>query len=617
MNKSKLFAWSSTFLLLMLVALRGIPAAQAEGVKGESAWSQKKTGIQALSKAMRAPAFADKDVASLRFAPVQAAAVDAMRTRNSAADTKLLQVGIHRDVRDEAPAMRNPRLVWKRTADGGQVTRLAIASPGAQAIRLGLNIRNIPAAAELRFANATGTPNAAMAVSGAEVQRLSREQPIYWTPVTEGEQQVVEIYFPAGVATETFRFSVESVSHLVITPTGALSGAKLGEAQTCNKDAVCQAQNPGLSDVTHAVARMLFTGTCGANGSAASCLCTGTLLNDADPSTQVPYFYSAAHCISTQSEAATLTTFWNYEAATCGGTSLRGDMTQLTGGALMLFTDPSNDVTLLELNNPAPQGAYFAGWDAAPLNGNEMVAVVHHPGGDMKKISLGQVVGSVVISNLGGNFTTMGFTDGSTQGGSSGSGLFTQSNGEYRLRGALTSGSASCLNGGNLSDTWNRDYFSKLDQVYAGIRSYLMGAGSGIATGGAQGPVGAPTQTTAAPPGSVDYSGAWQAVNENGWGFSMVRGLSGALGVVMYHYTTGGAPVWFIVGGGTFNGSTYSGQLYQFHGPLLGQAYDQAQVSSTMVGTLSINFASADAATATYSVNGLGGGTKSISRISF
>ena len=615
MNNSKRFIWSATFLLMVLLAVRGIPAAHAEGVKGESAWGQKKESA-ALSKTMRAATFADSDVASVRLAPMQAATIDAMRSHNSNAETKLLQVGVHRELRDEAPAMRNPKLVWKRTSDGGQATRLAIASPGAQALRLGLNVRNIPATAELRFANATGAPAAAMVVTGSEVQRLSREQPIYWTPVTEGEQQVVEIYFPAGVPTQSFRFSVESVSHLVITPTGSLAGAKLGEAQSCNKDAVCQAQNPALSDVSHSVARMLFTGQCGANGSTASCLCTGTLLNDADTSTQVPYFYTAAHCISTQSEAATLATFWNYEAATCGGTSLRSDMTQLTGGALMLFTDPSNDATLLELNDPAPAGAFFAGWDATPLGGNETVAVVHHPGGDMKKVSLGQVVGAAVISNMGGNFTLMGFTDGSSQGGSSGSGLFTQSGGQYVLRGALTSGSASCSNSGNLSDTWNRDYFSKLDQVYPAIRSYLMGTGAAASTGGAQGPArsGPQVQSVAA---GTDFSGAWQAQNENGWGFSMVRGNSGALGVVMYHYTTGGAPVWFILGGGTFNGSTYSGTLYQFHGPLLGQAYDQSQVSSSAVGTLSINFASADQATATYTVNGLGSGTKSISRISF
>ena len=43
-----------------------------------------------------------------------------------------------------------------------------------------------------------------------------------------------------------------------------------------------------------------------------------------------PGLYTAAHCIGTQAAAATLNTFWFFDAAACGGKSA-SDYRQLTG----------------------------------------------------------------------------------------------------------------------------------------------------------------------------------------------------------------------------------------------------------------------------------------------
>ena len=152
-----------------------------------------------------------------------------------------------------------------------------------------------------------------------------------------------------------------------------------------------------------------------------------------------------------------------------------GATTQVTGGAAFLFNDPSNDAVLLKLNNPAPAGAYFSGWDPNDVNANEVMTVIHHPGGDTKKVSVGKVLGITELSNVGGNFTTVAYTNGATQGGSSGSGLFTTSNGEYYFRGTLYGGTAACSSSGNPADNANRDYYSRLNQFYGAFRSYLGG----------------------------------------------------------------------------------------------------------------------------------------------
>ena len=197
-------------------------------------------------------------------------------------------------------------------------------------------------------------------------------------------------------------------------------------------------------------------------------ICTGTLLNDTVPGTQVPWFYSAHHCISTQAVASTLNTHWNYEATSCGsGVSTTRSI--LGGGADYMFSDENTDALLLKLRNPAPAVAMFAGWDAGPLAASSEVFAIHHPAGDARKVSSGQHVpaDSDAVSHAAG------WLSGTTEGGSSGSGLFTRSGEGFRLRGGLYGGFASCANTGSLSNTDNRDWYSRFDVVFPDIRQHI------------------------------------------------------------------------------------------------------------------------------------------------
>ena len=579
-------------------------AEQLPRVGGQSAWTKPKSASESKFRAVN---FDDRDMALVRFKPLDQLKITELRARNAMVETKVMQIGVHRDARAEAATLRDPVLTWKPSTDGGLVARIAVTSPGARGIRAGLNVRAVPVGAEMRFSTSSHEKAAEAMVNADEIKRLSREQPVFWTPVTEGEQQIIEIYLPPGVASSTMRFSLDSVSHLIVSPAGRLNDAKLGEAQSCNRDVACSAQTPGLNKVAQSVARMVFTGQCGAGGTAATCLCTGTLLNDFDTATQLPYFFTANHCISTQSEASTLTTYWGYESSACGSRDLK-NATQVTGGASFLFNDPSNDAVLLKLHNPAPAGAYFSGWDPNDVNANELMTVIHHPGGDTKKVSVGKVLGLTELSNVGGNFTTVAYTNGATQGGSSGSGLFTTSNGEYYFRGALYGGTAACSSSGNSADNANRDYYSRLNQFYGAFRSYLGGNTAGTAQGGA-------TSNQVATTSHLDVTGAWQAQGETGWGLSIIRGASGALGVVMFHYTPSRTPIWYILLNGTFNGNIYSAQLHQFTGPGLNEGYDRTLVQSQPVGTVRINFTGTSTGVIFYDVPGVASASKNITKM--
>ena len=72
---------------------------------------------------------------------------------------------------------------------------------------------------------------------------------------------------------------------------------------------------------------------------------------------------------------------------------------------------------------------------------------IHHPGGDLKKFSQGNVRGYHTFSD-GSSFVEMGWTRGVTENGSSGSGLFTQNPAAsyFEVRGTLSGGESACTN---------------------------------------------------------------------------------------------------------------------------------------------------------------------------
>jgi lysyl endopeptidase len=577
-------------LLFALCCAASLASAQTLRVEGEPVWASA-TPQPALK--LRHEAFPAADTAAIRFYTLDPARIDAVKTRNAVQKLKFLQIGITRQLQEESAGRTTPALKWNALAEGGWAARVVVSSPDARALRVGLNVRDIPSGAELRFAGSADPARVVAVVSGDEIKRLRREQPIYWTPITDGEQQIIEVFIPADANKSAFRYSVDSVSHLFVTPSGKLDNAKIFDSGACEIDVICPAQTEDYVNAYRSVARMAFQVPGG------TALCVGTLLNDTDSSTQIPYFYSANHCISTQAEASTLNTYWFYERSGCGTGVLSSSAVQRVGGAQLLYNNPSSDVLLLKLNDTPPQGAFFAGWDANTILTGTSFTVVHHPNADVKKVSLGQVLGFITLNDPGdpgGNFITVGYTSASTEEGSSGSGLFSiAQDGKYFLRGGLFGGPASCNTTGNLNDLNNRDYYSRLDQSYYSVKQWLDPASAQV----------------------PDYTGAWYYPSESGWGVSIVRGASGNLGVVMYHFNQARQPIWYIVLNGSFNANVYSGTLYQYSGPWVGEPYHPALVSSMPVGTASISFTSSSAATLTYDINGAGSATKSISRLNF
>lgn len=461
----------STFRLTsaLLAALAAVPTiAAASEAPGEPSRTAPAAAVH-----WRAAGYPAADVARMAYGEMPARRLLDLQRKNAAPGLKATQIGIARDAVQEGAQSHLPALKWVPVA-GGWVARAEVRSMDAMGLRVGLDVSGLADRVEMRFAG-SARPNDVVAVmTGAEAKRLPGTDGRFWTPGTDGETQIIELFRPKGVPAFAARIDAPVLSHLVTDSRNSFKLVeKIGESGSCNVDVICRVGELGQNYVNakNAVARMVFV------LSGSSYLCTGTLLADTVPQTQVPYFLSANHCFSSntnvppvpsqmQTVANTLNTYWNYETTGCGNFTST-PVTQLTGGATYLFSDNNTDGMFIRLNNAPPATAYFAGWNAATITDGTAVFAIHHPHGDSKKVSSGQVI-SKDADNI-----EIAWLNGTTEGGSSGSGLFTTGPNGFVVRGGLYGGFADCSNSGSTSNTQNRDYYSRLDVYFPNIKTWL------------------------------------------------------------------------------------------------------------------------------------------------
>jgi hypothetical protein len=330
----------------------------------------------------------------------------------------------------------------------GDVRVMGVVSEGALYTRVQFKGMSLPAGARV-FVYSMQNPDE---FYGPYEGHGPSEDGTFWTPPMKGDGAVIEYFVPKGATNlKGTPFKVSNVTHVYINPFGDEA------AGACNLEVT-----PEWSQVAKSVGRLDFVTPAG------SFLCTGTLLNDA-PSSQTPYLLTADHCISTQASAQSLRVYWNY---------LTGDSppagTPFTDGANLLAHATASDFSFLRLTGSLPSGLFFSGWSANPTSASTSVTSIHHPSGSHKRISFGTTNGNCSLSTPGpcANFTGVGWSSGTTEGGSSGSGLWIGSPANAQLVGTLWGGGASC------SSPTASDFYGRFSVDYPSISNFLSGAGS-------------------------------------------------------------------------------------------------------------------------------------------
>jgi lysyl endopeptidase len=413
----------------------------------------------------------------------------------------------------------------------------------------------------------------------------------------------VEFFSPGTSDPHALPLAARAVSHLLTGPASHFEKrlTEIGDAGSCNVDVPCSSleTSAAFQDATNAVAQMVI------NDGQFIALCTGTLLNDTDTSTQIPWFFSANHCFDNeqapfktpaqmQTVANTLDTLWFFRSSSCNAKQVSPNYRDLPGGATYIYSDLVSDILFLRLNAAPPQGAFFSGWNANAITSGSPVVALHHPEGDLLKVSQGTVLGfttpdSPPVSSGTNKFISIHWGSGTTEPGSSGAGIFTNTGTQYVLRGALWGGEASCDTPGS------PDVFSRFDLAAPVLAQYLV-------------PGGTP---------STDYTDLWWNPNESGWGLSVVQHPTRQIFAVWYVYGSDGKATWFVLPSGSWTSSnTYTGTLYSVTGPAFSGSFDPRLVQNSQVGTGTLSFGDANNGTWSYSVGGVSG-SKAISRQPF
>lgn len=248
---------------------------------------------------------------------------------------------------------------------------------------------------------------------------------------------------------------------------------KMGESQWCMINVNCEeganwkVQKNGVAKTLTPIGNGMY-------------FCSGTILNNTNEDLS-PYFLTASHCFYNDSKDVQCENFsqviyyFNYESFGCEDEFPTQTKTMV--GAELLVELPTvgglagvggSDGALLRLIDqiPADYNVYYNGWDhrdIAPTSG----VGIHHPAGDIKKISTyqttaGEITWTNGAENAWWNVQWAATTNGKglTEGGSSGSPLFNQ---EGKVVGALTGapvqpGLPSC----SQPIQYQRSYYGKL-----------------------------------------------------------------------------------------------------------------------------------------------------------
>lgn len=320
--------------------------------------------------------------------------------------------------------------VWVKTADGFYCWRLKIRSRNAKSINLIFDDFKLPEGARLFIFNEM--ENHFLGAFTAFNNKPSGKFAV--SPVL-GDEITVQYEIPEKYR-DIKHFSITKVNHDFVGILKASDRRPLGIVSgSCNIDINCDDWG-NWSKVKNSVCRLIVDGRE---------ICTGVLINNTAEN-QKPYILSAAHCYDKWTFAETTVYTFNYESPFCA--PLDGDPSNSISGAIMKAQYDTLDFALAELSLVPPPAfrPYFAGWDRTS-NIPDSTITIHHPQGDVKKVSLD--ADPPEISNFQSGYLDNGFfkilrwDGGVTEAGSSGGPLF---NASKNVIGTLTGGVATCSN---------------------------------------------------------------------------------------------------------------------------------------------------------------------------
>ena len=356
--------------------------------------------------------------------------------------------------------------------DGRDVWRLHIVSEGAYSLNLIFDEYHLDESSQLFIY----TPDRNTILGSFTAENNSGCGVLATAPVP-GDEVVVELIAPKDSEN---RLKIGNVNH---DYRGLKSLPVAGSSRECQVDASCAGlhEQQARSSVAIIVAGTEY--------------CSGTMVNNTS-NDGAPLMVSSAHClyeelgVVDESLAQRCVFFFNYERPHCHA-EINGTLEMSVSGADVVFCNASSDALVLTLRKSPPidYRVYYAGWNATRSVETGAYSF-HHPGSDMRKISVEEdtpylstfEMNDIFDENV--HWMVDRWEVGIMEGGSSGAGLFDL---EDRLLGGLSGGDTkeSCYNPGYdafwaISEVWGRGLDKCLDPkgsgsvVYDGCEAHVI-----------------------------------------------------------------------------------------------------------------------------------------------
>ncbi|MBU2927186.1 T9SS type A sorting domain-containing protein [Winogradskyella psychrotolerans] len=329
---------------------------------------------------------------------------------------------------------------WTTLENGDRIWRMSYSSEGAYSLNFMFDVFKIPEGAKLYVYNEDKTD-----LLRPFTYHNNNAEEVLGTWLVEGDSAYIEYYQPANVVGEA-KITVGSVVHGYRTAENYQKS--LNDSGSCNQDVDCDITptsdpydiNTRKEEVKKAVAMLVSGGG----------FCSGTLVNNTN-NDETPYFLTANHCSGGEGSWA-FRFNWRSPNPSCGTTtnSTNGTYDQTVSGAVVRAQSSQSDMELVEItdtsffeNNP---DVIWAGWNNSTTQTPAMSFGIHHPSGDIQKVSRNDEGAFRYTTSFNGNATTQmwrinDWELGVTEGGSSGSGLFNETG---HLIGMLSAGTAAC-----------------------------------------------------------------------------------------------------------------------------------------------------------------------------
>ena len=363
---------------------------------------------------------------------------------------------------------------WHELSTGDRIWRVAIESPGAEAVGL-------------YFAEEVQIP------LGGKLHAYNEKQSQYIGAYTsntpgfkamemiQGDKIVLEYFQPAG-SSELPVIHVESIAHFYRGVESRIAYFRDGSTQndyrahgSCQVDVECSEGDSWTNQINSAVHYSFVDG-------GGTYVCSGSVINNTNADC-TPYILTANHCgdPASSSDISGHVWYFNYQRPSCvpGNTSkYTGALSETMSGGIFRASSThgdhpasfsyqvdGSDFALVELSTdiPASYDPYFAGWSRSTSASGSGVGI-HHPSGDEKKIST--YSSSLVSATYNSGWTNAHWRvqwvsttngHGVTEGGSSGSPIF---NSAGLIVGHLSGGSSFC------ATPTDPDLYGKFDRAW-------------------------------------------------------------------------------------------------------------------------------------------------------